>query len=316
MRLLSAAACLCLALGPAGCGAQIMQTTQDNAGPAPAQRAPTAPVEGSGPAIRNPDARVAGPLRNAQARHLAPRDPTAELPPAWSETDALVDAVRTGATPLPPRGDAAGAIDGDRTAAALPAPGAPIVATPPEAKPDPAAPVVETGREAGREAGRETAPETGPNPAPRPDLPAPAARSPDGAITVIAPAPSPPAPRSRAYMIESVSCRPPSEARVLLLAGGVTESSTLDAPVSLRVADRLVLYFDATRDGADPSRWECVPLRRYCYEQTRFEDWGGSAYARRDVARAAPDAYSLSDSASDLHDLVDRAVEAACGYGG
>lgn len=130
----------------------------------------------------------------------------------------------------------------------------------------------------------------------------------------LAPAPRPVQPvqvGQPALAIESIKCRPPHEAFVMVLQG--IASITAEGKVELQLAHRFSVAFDRRYTDTDPKERWCIPRKRVCWEPAEFEDWGGTDRpgATRSFRREA----TALDSADAMPALVEAAVATQCPAG-
>jgi len=92
--------------------------------------------------------------------------------------------------------------------------------------------------------------------------------------------PSPPPPfklkqSDKILAMESIECKPPHEAWLLLQSGSITSLGKNE--VTFDVSKRIGLYYDRRKSGESSKEWWCIPRLRYCYGDVPFGKWKGVA---------------------------------------
>jgi hypothetical protein len=129
-------------------------------------------------------------------------------------------------------------------------------------------------------------------PRPRPDDPAPLASARQG---------------QPAVAVETVRCREPHEALVILVRG---PAETVSDEVTVRLTERFVASFDIRQSGSFAGERWCIPRRRACWEAVTFDDWGGRD--RAGALRGFASSIVVDERPGAIPSLIERSVLAQC----
>jgi peptidoglycan hydrolase-like protein with peptidoglycan-binding domain len=78
------------------------------------------------------------------------------------------------------------------------------------------------------------------------------------------------------FAVEKVECSDFSGDYIIFYQGVVTEKK--DEWVWVRLAKRYCYYYRPDKQGVNSSDWWCIPVRRHCYSEIKFNAWKGKLH--------------------------------------